>query len=117
MQKFCRDLFKNQNYISARRLSVAIQNNLSPLATRYKNYLLQMQLLSEKNFLFYPGPMLRHFKNNDFLVINKLLKIGTVDIVEAEIHFSTERRNPAFEFPEHWEVEVKNPYKRIFRIK
>lgn len=117
MQKFCRDLFKKSNYISARKLSIEIQNNLSPFATRYKNYLLQMHLLTEKNSLFYPGPMLRHFKNNDFVIINKLLKIGNVDIVEDEIHFTTERRNPTFEIPEHWEMEVKNYYKRIFKIK
>lgn len=117
MQKFARDLFKNGDYVNARKLSIEIQNNLSPFATRFKNYLLEMQLLQEKHKLFYPGPMLRHFKNKDFVVMNRLRKIGDFSIIEKELHFTTKSRNPTIEVPENWEVHSKSNYKIVFKIK
>jgi len=117
LQKFCRDLFKDADYINERKLNYEIQNQISAFSTRYKNYLLQMQLLSVKNKLYFPGPLLRYFKAQDFFEINKLLKLGNVKIIDQEIHFHSIESSPTIEIPTNWEIVADSNYKKIFKIK
>jgi len=76
-----------------------------------------MQLLSVKNKLYFPGPLLRYFKAQDFFEINKLLKLGNVKIIDQEIHFHSIECNPTIEIPAHWEIVENGNYKKIYIIK
>lgn len=122
LQKFCRDLFKNENYISEKRLNLLIQQQLNPCSTRYRRNLIELQLLSEKNKLFYPGEKLYHFKQNDTFTINKLMKYGEVKIVDNEIHLipknnDTNTITDEIELPGNWDIRKKTKTKLIFNVK
>lgn len=118
--KFCRDLFKGSQYISEKSLNLLIQQKLNPCSTRYRRNLIELQLLSEKNKLIYPGEKLYQLKQKDLFTINKLLKIGAVQIVDTEIHFIPKNKDTNtidVEKPENWDIRKKTKTKLIFNVK
>lgn len=115
---FCKHIFKEQNYISQKRLNLLIQQQLNPCSTRYRRNLIDLQLIYEKNKLIYPGPMLYHFKQKDFFIINKLMKQGEVKILEKSVQFTTADTEAInIEFPGNWELQDKTKTKLIFNVK
>ena len=114
--KFCRDLFQKQGYISQQKLNLLIKQNINPCATRYRRLLVEIMFLSERNKLMYPGPMLYHFRQQDFYIMNKLMKSGSVIIIDKEIHYSPAEPNNPIELPKHWEIISNNSKKQVFKL-
>ncbi|WP_300685493.1 hypothetical protein [Chryseobacterium sp.] len=115
---FCRQIFKDQKYISQKRLNLLIQKELNPCSTRYRRNLIELKLIFEKNMNLYPGSMLYFFKQKDFFTINKLMKNDEVKITENLIQItSQDTKTINVEFPETWELIHKSKTKLIFNVK
>lgn len=113
---FCRDIFRTVKYISEKSLNRLIQQQLNPSSTRYRRYMLELQLITEKNKLIYPGPMLSFFKQKDYNYIKTLQRSGPVQINGRQvIHSPTGKVQPA-EMPERWSLVSADSQRRIFNV-
>ncbi|MGD1319551.1 hypothetical protein [Chryseobacterium sp. 2R14A] len=114
---FCKKIFKDREYISQRNFGLLMQQELTQMTCRYRRNMLSLQLIKEKNYLITPGPMLTHFKLQDYQAITRLQKTGKLWIIEKKIKYQPNNPNTEIQFPEHWNIESKCRGVLIFTIK
>jgi len=116
--KFCKDIFRDRKFITKRQFNLLIQQNLSQMSTRYRRYMLDLELIKEKNRVIVPGDLLIHFKLIDYQAMTRLERSGSVKIYDnKKILFTPANPEAKFSFPDHWIVESKVRGVLIFNVK
>ncbi len=116
--KFCKDIFRDRKFITKRQFNLLIQQNLSQMSTRYRRYMLDLELIKEKNRVIVPGDLLIHFKLIDYQAMTRLERSGSVKIYEnKKIILTPADPEAEFNFPEHWILENKSRAVFTFKIK
>lgn len=115
--KFCKDIFRDRKFITKKQFNLLIQQNLSQMSTRYRRYMLDLELIKEQNRVILPGDLLIHFKLVDYQAMTRLEKSGAVKIYEnKKIIFTPSNPDTEFNFPNHWKLESKSRGNLIFMI-
>lgn len=113
---FCKNVFKQRKYITQRAFGHLIQQELSQMSCRYRRNMLSLHLIEEKNKIITPGPMLAHFKLQDYQTISRLQKTGKVWIIEKKIKYQTKSPGIEIYFPDHWECLSNSRGVLIFNV-
>lgn len=114
---FCKKIFKHRDYISQKHFGLIMQEELTQMTCRYRRNMLSLGLISEKNQLITPGPMLTHFKLADYQAITRLQKTGKLWVIDKKIKYQPNSPKTEIQFPEHWKVESKSRGVLIFNVK
>lgn len=114
---FCKKVFKHRKYISQKHFGLLMQQELTAMTCRYRRNMLSLHLIEEKNQLITPGPMLTHFKLDDYRTINRLQKTGKVWVIEKKIKYKPNNPKTEIQIPDHWKIESKCRGVLIFNVK
>ncbi|MFL9835016.1 hypothetical protein [Chryseobacterium terrae] len=114
---FCRKIFKERKFVSEREFNLLIQQQLNPCSTRYRRYMMSLELIALQNRLIVPGKNLKYFKLADYQAMNRLRKKGRVTITDYKIKFIPTDRKAVHDFPENWNLLSKERGILIFELK
>ena len=79
--------------------------------------MVELQLLKEKNKLYFPGEMLYRFRQEDLRSISIIKDIGVVKIKNNEIHFTPKKgKDVEFYRPYSWVFMKRTKSKFVFKV-